>query len=146
LKNHEGTEIALEQLPGIVSVFQSAVPAAFKDVHDPALLDEFKTANQGVIDALKSYETFLKSDLLPRSNGDFRIGADTYRKKLLFDEMVEIPLDRLLEIGMENLRHTRKRSKAAARSTPAVPRRKFSTTRRRTILPRANCWRLSRTC
>jgi uncharacterized protein (DUF885 family) len=98
------TEVALEQLPGIVSFFQSDVPAAFKDVHDQALLGEFRTANQAVIDSLKSYESFLKNDLLPRSNGDFRIGADVYRKKLLYDEMVDIPLDRLLEIGYANLR------------------------------------------
>jgi uncharacterized protein (DUF885 family) len=98
------TEIALEQMPGIVSFFQNDVPAAFKGVSDAALLAEFKTANQGVIDALNGYETFLKTDLLPRSKGDFRIGAETYRKKLLYDEMVDIPLDRLLEIGKENLR------------------------------------------
>jgi uncharacterized protein (DUF885 family) len=98
------TEIALEQMPGIVSFFRNDVPAAFKDVSDGALLAEFKKANQGVIDALNGYETFLKTELLPRSNGDFRIGEETYRKKLLYDEMVDIPLDRLLEIGRENLR------------------------------------------
>ena len=64
-----------------------------------ALLAEFQKSNQAVIDALNAYEAFLKTDLLPRSKGDFRIGADTYRKKLLYDEMVDIPLDRLLEIG-----------------------------------------------
>jgi uncharacterized protein (DUF885 family) len=116
------TEVALEQLPGIVSFFQNDVPAAFKDVHDAALLGEFKTVNQGVIDALKSYETFLKTDLLPRSNGDFRIGADTYRKKLLYDEMVEIPLDRLLEIGTENLRRNQEAfKKVAAQIDPNRP-------------------------
>ena len=98
------TKIALEQMPGIVSFFRNDVPAAFKDVSDSALLAEFKKANQGVIDALNGYETFLKTELLPRSNGDFRIGAETYRKRLLYDEMVDIPLDRLLEIGRENLR------------------------------------------
>jgi hypothetical protein len=108
------TEVALEQLPGIVGFFQSDVPGAFKDVHDQALLTEFKASNQGVIDALKSYETFLKTDLLPRSNGEFRIGADTYRKKLLYDEMVDIPLDRLLQIGMENLRQNQAEFKKVA--------------------------------
>jgi len=98
------TEVAVEQMPGIVSFFQNDVPAAFKDVKDAALLAEFAKANQAVIDALKSYEAWMKSDLLARSNGEFRIGAETYRKKLLYDEMVEIPLDRLLEIGRENLR------------------------------------------
>ena len=108
------TEIALEQMPGIVSFFQNDVPAAFKSVSDAALLAEFKKVNQGVIDALNGYEAFLKTDLLPRSRGDFRIGAETYRKKLLYDEMVDIPLDRLLEIGRENLRLNQEEFKRVA--------------------------------
>ncbi|SPF52152.1 conserved exported hypothetical protein [Candidatus Sulfopaludibacter sp. SbA4] len=98
------TEVALEQLPGIVSFFHDDVPAAFKPVNDAALLAEFKTANQAVIDALNSYAEYLKNNLLPRSHGDFRIGAENYRKKLLYDEMVDIPLDRLLQIGYDDLR------------------------------------------
>src|ERR1035438_4835320 len=97
------TEIALEQMPGIISFFQNDVPAAFQGVHDGPLLAEFHQANQAVIDALNAYQAFLK-DLLPRSQGEFPIGAETYRKKLLYDEMVDIPLDRLLEIGREELR------------------------------------------
>ena len=116
LKNppHIYTEIALEQLPGIVSFFQNDVPAAFKDVRDAPLLEDFRKTNQGVIDSLNAYQAFLKTDLLPRSNGDFRIGAETYRKKLLFDEMVDIPLDRLLEIGRENLRRNQEEFKRVA--------------------------------
>jgi uncharacterized protein (DUF885 family) len=97
------TEVALEQLPGIVSFFQSDVPAAFKQVTDAALLAEFRKTNQAVIDSLHAYEAWLKSDLLPRSKGDFRIGAENYRKKLLYDEMVDTPLDRLLAIGYADL-------------------------------------------
>jgi len=108
------TEVALEQLPGIEGFFENDVPAAFKDVRDPALNAQFQAANQGVIAALKSYETFLRDDLLPRSNGDFRIGADSYRKKLLYDEMVDIPLDRLLEIGMQDLRRNQEEFKKVA--------------------------------
>ena len=98
------TEIALEQLPGIISFFQNDVPAAFAGATDPALKAEFAKSNGAVIAGLQSYADWLKSDLLPRSNGDFRIGADTFSKKLLYDEMVDTPLDRLLEIGWANLR------------------------------------------
>jgi uncharacterized protein (DUF885 family) len=52
---------------------------------------------------LKSYLEWLKSDLLPRSNGDFRIGAQTFSDKLKYDEMVDIPLDKLLQIGWADL-------------------------------------------
>ena len=97
------TEIAIEQIPGIISFFQKDIPLAFKSVTDRKLLSEFRAANDAVIKALGDYQTFLKTNLLPRSNGDFRLGAQTYAKKLLYDEMVDIPLDRLLEIGYADL-------------------------------------------
>jgi len=97
------TEIALAQLPGIISFFQKDVPAAFHDVTDAALNEQFSKSNAAVIAALGKYQEWLKSDVLPLSHGDFRIGAGTFSKKLLYDEMVDIPLDRLLEIGWADL-------------------------------------------
>ena len=111
--------MALEQLPGIVSFFQKDVPAAFRTVTDKPLLAEFQKSNQAVIDALNAYEKWLKSDLLPRSKGDFRIGAENYSKKLLYDEMVDTPLDRLLAIGYEDLRRNQAEfRRVAARIDP----------------------------
>ena len=98
------TEIALEQLPGIVSFFQKDVPLAFGQVKDGALTAQFRTANQAVMDALNGYQQYLKSKGLARSQGDFRLGAETYARKLRYDEMVDTPLERLLAIGFENLR------------------------------------------
>jgi uncharacterized protein (DUF885 family) len=97
------TEVAIAQIPGMVSFFQNDVPSAFTAVQDPALLNQFHQANAAVIAELQAYEKFLKTDLLPRSNGDFRIGAENFRKKLAYDEMVDIPLDRLLDIGFADL-------------------------------------------
>ena len=97
-------EIAIEQLPGIVSFFESDVPLAFADAKDPALKAEFAETNAAVVASLKSYLGWLKTDMLPQSNGDFRIGAETFSKKLQYDEMVEIPLDKLLEIGWADMR------------------------------------------
>jgi uncharacterized protein (DUF885 family) len=106
LKNppHIYTEIALEQIPGLISLFEKDLPAAFTDATDPALQADFKASNKTVVTGLKAYQSWLKTNQLPRSNGDFRFGADTYKKKLLYDEMVDIPLDRLLAIGMSDLR------------------------------------------
>ncbi len=105
LKNppHVSTEIAIEQLPGIISFFEHDVPLAFTDAKDTALKSEFAQTNAAVIAALKSYLEWLKSDLLPKSKGDFRIGAATFSQKLQYDEMVDIPLDKLLEIGWADL-------------------------------------------
>ena len=97
------TEIALEQLPGDIQFFQKDIPEAFKDVHDTELLAQFHRSNSAVIEALTGYEKWMQTDLLPRSNGDFRIGAATFRAKLRDDEMIDIPLDRLLQIAYADL-------------------------------------------
>jgi uncharacterized protein (DUF885 family) len=97
------TEIALEQIDGLVSFFQNDVPQAFADATDTKAKADFATTNAAVVEALRSYGAWMKSDLLPRSNGDFRYGADTFRKALAYNEMVDIPLDRLLQIGMDDL-------------------------------------------
>jgi len=97
------TEIAIEQLPDIISFFEKDVPLAFADAIDSALKAEFAQTNAAVIASLKSYLDWLKTDLLPRSNGDYRIGADAFRKKLAYDEMVDTPLDKLLEIGWADM-------------------------------------------
>lgn len=98
------TEIALEQISGNVRFFQNDVPLALAEATDTAAKAEFSRTNATVIAALESYSAWLKSDLLPRSAGDFRFGADTYRKKLLYDEMVDTPLDRLLAVNDANMK------------------------------------------
>jgi uncharacterized protein (DUF885 family) len=105
LKNppHIYTEIALEQIDGDVSFFQNDVPSAFADATDADAKAEFAKTNAAVIEELKSYGAWMKSDLLPRSNGDFRYGADAYSKALAYNEMVDIPLDHLLQIGLDDL-------------------------------------------
>lgn len=108
------TQVALEQIPGLISFFKTDVPSAFKEVKDEKLLAEFKATNQAVMEALDKYGKFLKNDLLPKSNGDFKIGEDNYRKKLLYDEMVDLPLERLLQIGEENLRANQEAYKQTA--------------------------------
>jgi uncharacterized protein (DUF885 family) len=104
------TEIALQQIDGDVSFFENDVPSAFfsgadgeEVATDATTKAEFTKSNAAVIVALKSYAAWMKADLLPRSNGDFRLGADTFAKKLQYDEMVDLPLDRLLQIAMGDL-------------------------------------------
>ena len=107
-------QIALEQLPDEADFFRKDVPAAFSGVTDAKLLAEFKASNQTVIQSFGSYQKFLHDRVLPHANGDFRLGAETYRKKLLYDEMVDIPLDRLLEIGFADLHRNQQHMKEVA--------------------------------
>jgi uncharacterized protein (DUF885 family) len=117
LKNppHIYTEVAIQQVPGIIGFFQKDVPAAFKEVTDKQLLLDFRASNDAVIAALQHYLDFLKQDLLPNSKGDFSIGAANYAKKLQYDEMVDVPLDHLLEIGYADLHRNQEEFKRVAK-------------------------------
>ncbi len=108
------TEIAIEQLPGIISFYEKDVPKAFAEVKDAKLQAEFKQTNNHAVQAMEQYLGFLKETLLAKSTGDFRLGAENFSKKLLHEEMVDVPLDRLLKIGYDNLRENQQKFKESA--------------------------------
>jgi uncharacterized protein (DUF885 family) len=110
------TRIALEQIDGNISFFKNDVPVPFQTVTDRTLLDQFAMTNAAVIAALGEYKTFLQKELLPRSKGSFAYGADTYARALSANEMVELPLDRLLQIAEADRRKNEEAFQAVARS------------------------------
>jgi len=69
------TEIALQQLPGIVSFFQNDVPAAFRMVSDAPLVAEFQKTNRAVIDSLNAYQAFLKKTTFCRVRTAISVSA-----------------------------------------------------------------------
>ena len=110
------TDIAIEQIDGNIAFFKDSVPAAFAAVTDQALLDQFKQTNQGVIDALALYKTYLKTELKPRSTGSFALGSEALAAKFRADEMVTIGLARLQAIAEADLA----RNDAALQKTAAL--------------------------
>ncbi len=98
------TQIALQQLPDIIAFFKNDVPTAFSDADDARISSEFAASNAAVIAALESYQQWLKADLQPRSHGDYRLGAAVFSRKVQLDEMVDMPLAKLRQIGLANLR------------------------------------------
>src|SRR5207237_6065552 len=56
-----------------------------------------------------------EEDLLPRPKGSDAIGAETFAKKLETEEMLDIPLDKLLAIGEANLKRDQAAFVATAR-------------------------------
>ncbi|HEY2434019.1 MAG TPA: DUF885 domain-containing protein, partial [Vicinamibacterales bacterium] len=97
------TRIAIDQLDGSQGFFKDAVPQAFPEVKDAALLAQFKQSNDAVIAALGDYKTWLQTDLSKRSKGEYAIGADVYAKKLAADEMIDTPIDQLLTIAEQDM-------------------------------------------
>lgn len=104
--------IALEDAQGSVEFFKESVPEAFADVHDASLQGDFKGANAAVAAAMASYAAWIKS-LKP--SGTYAIGADAYRKRLLYEDALDLPLDEYLAVGQTALAQTRAQFVATAK-------------------------------
>ncbi|MFL6210859.1 MAG: DUF885 family protein [Pyrinomonadaceae bacterium] len=112
------TETAGAQVSGSIDFFRRVVPQMFEHAGGGRLTAarraEFANANDNVVAALTAYADWLQRDLLARSDGDFAIGAENFRKKLLYEEMVDTPLAELIAEGERELRRTQNEMRTVA--------------------------------
>jgi len=102
---HEFTDLAMRIAQGSVSFFKETIASWAKDAAGPdtVLFHEFEEANGAAAKSLEDAAGWLETTLLPNSRGIYAIGAENFAKKLLYEEMVDTPLDRLLAVGEANL-------------------------------------------
>jgi len=96
-------EIALKQMPGTLSFFRNDLPAAFASVPDGTDKKAFAAQNAVLIEAIENYGKWLKEDLEPKAEGQFAIGAAVYQHMLADDDMVDVPLSTLEDVGKKEL-------------------------------------------
>jgi hypothetical protein len=101
----EFTDLAIRVAAGSVGFLKGDVATWAKQAAggDAQALAEFQTADDAAAQAMQDASEWLKSDLLPRSKGAYAIGAGNFSKKLQYEEMVDLPLDKLLAAGQANL-------------------------------------------
>lgn len=110
------TVIALDQLEGNRAFFRETVPEAFATVADSRLQARLLDACRAVDEALDAYGKFLAAELLPKATDRFAIGPEAFRRKLRADELIDMSLEHLLELGERDLQ----RSQAAMREAAAA--------------------------
>jgi uncharacterized protein (DUF885 family) len=108
-------DIVLEQMPATLAFFKSTLPNAFDKVADGPDKKNFDEANAQVIAAIGGYAQWLRTALRPRARGSYAIGADAYHRMLADEDMVDIPLDRLEQIGEREMRGLQQQFAATAR-------------------------------
>jgi uncharacterized protein (DUF885 family) len=87
-------ETAVERLPGVVELADSAVDEA-KSLNDTALREEISAAAEDVRQAVARFGDWLRDELLQRANGDFRLGPELYAQKFRHALMTELTPDEL---------------------------------------------------
>ena len=110
------TTIAVRQVQSEIAFLKNDLPQAVAGARNAKLAAQFQQVNQQTIKAYEEFLEYLKTDLAPRSHGAFAIGEENYRKKLLYDEMVDAPIDQLIALGERELRKTQ----AAFQTTAAL--------------------------
>ena len=88
---------------------------AVQEVKDPALQAEFKTVNDKAAAELTAYADWLAKERLPKaSEKGFAIGETVYRKMLASSEDIDVSPEKLLEIGLAELKREQGQFAAAA--------------------------------
>ncbi|MBV8357505.1 MAG: DUF885 family protein, partial [Deltaproteobacteria bacterium] len=108
-------DIVLEQMPATLAFFRASLPEAFDKVPDGPDKKAFRAANTQVISAIDDYGKWLRTTLRPRARGSYAIGADAYRRMLADEDIVDIPLDKLEEIGEMEMQRLQEQFVATAR-------------------------------
>ena len=112
---HPQIELAIDQANGAADFLGKDLVDALKDVKDEKLMGEFKTANARAIEELRSYASYLKDQKLLKAHERYALGREKYAKLLEYGEMVTIPPEQLLEIGLRELHRKQEVFAEAAR-------------------------------
>jgi uncharacterized protein (DUF885 family) len=101
----EFTDLAIRVSKGSIGFFRDTVADWAKGAAggDDQLLKEFTKVNAGAVKAFEAATRYLEKDLKPKSRGAYAIGMKNFADKLAYEEMVDLPVARLLEIGEANL-------------------------------------------
>jgi hypothetical protein len=87
---------------GLAQYFDRDVKGIFASVKDPQLQSDFAAANNNAIRALKSLDAWFAAQRA-KATENFAIGADLFHQMLFATERVDISLDKLQEIGRQDL-------------------------------------------
>jgi hypothetical protein len=99
------TDQAIRYMKGAKRFF-TGIPEEFEQISDETLLKEFHLANQAVLNELDKFLVFLQEDLLPRSKGDFAVGEAGIQAILDAEEMIDVPVKKILERLYSDLEQT----------------------------------------
>jgi len=100
------TETAIEQTQGAISLVREGLSPLLNQA--PQAAKDLGPIQEKTAKALEEYKTWLQKDLLPRSDGDFRIGADKFRKKLRFALASDLSMEEIRKRAQADLAATQK--------------------------------------
>jgi uncharacterized protein (DUF885 family) len=97
-------ELAIQIAKGSADFLKKDLVAAIGNLKDEQLRGAFHEANRKAANALNDYATWLEREKLPKASMDYALGEEKFRRFLAQTELVDLPPQKILEIGMDELR------------------------------------------
>jgi uncharacterized protein (DUF885 family) len=98
------TETAIEQTLGAINLVREGLAPLLDRA--PQTKKELASLQEKTAAALDDYKKWLQSDLLPRSDGNFRLGAEKFRKKLRFALASDLSMEEIMKRAQVDLKQT----------------------------------------
>ena len=96
-------ELAIQIAKASAEFLRKDLVEAVADLKDERLRSDFLESNRKAAAALVDYAGWLERERLPKANADFALGEEKFRRMLRETELVDLPPQRLLEIGIAQL-------------------------------------------
>ena len=97
-------ELAIQIARGSADFLRKDMVAAVDAAKDQEVRGNFLDANRKAANALSDFATWLEKEKLPRATSTFSLGAARYQRWLTETELVDLPPERILEIGLAKLK------------------------------------------
>ena len=97
-------ELAIQIAKGSADFLKKDLVAAIGSLKDEQLRVAFHEANRKAANALNDYAAWLEREKLPKASMDFALGEEKFRRFLAQTEFVDLPPQKVLEIGLEQLK------------------------------------------
>ncbi|HEY2568712.1 MAG TPA: DUF885 domain-containing protein [Candidatus Udaeobacter sp.] len=97
-------ELAIQIARGSADFLKKDLVAAVGTLKDESLRGAFHEANRKAANALNDYATWLEREKLPKASMDFALGEEKFKRFLAETELVDLPPQKILEIGLEQLK------------------------------------------
>jgi len=97
-------ELAIQIAKGSADFLKKDLVSAVSGLKDEQLRAAFLDANRKAANALNDYAAWLQREKLPKASLDFALGEEKFRRFLAQTELVDLPPQKILEIGMAQLK------------------------------------------
>lgn len=108
-------ETAMEIGAGNAGFMKGDLLVALKEIKNDSLMASFRKVNDSAIAAVSAFTTWLQKEKMPKANNRYAIGEKNYRNMLLYSENLSVSPQKILEIGLSELKKEQDRFNAAAK-------------------------------